>query len=440
MRQTARFASATNRGLGKPPMSDEFDPYFKWLGIAPKDQPPNYYRLLGIDLFVSDPDVISNSADRQMMLIRTFQTGKYAALSQRLLNEIAYARSVLLDHRQRAAYDAQLRAQIGMLQSAASGPPAVGSPPASARPGVPSAADFAPPTPVPMQAPPAPAAPPPVPTPRPTPLAGPADPLAPTPLSAATGDASLDFQNKPGSLRGRRRSPQGLLLWLASGAIAAIILLLAVLFWLPGNTEKKPEEGESPGAQSPPGVPTPNSNGESTKAITAIDWTTHGSRAWQFRPAAREIEAAKEISPGSWLLSEQEFADFILTVDYRLQSEAAGGIYVRVPADAMFPWNQGLEIHVKDDLGQSLDNESTGAIWHRSAPRLNGARAVGEWNELRVECRGRAVTVDVNGRRVNEYQVPAGRVPLRGRIGLDGVSGGIIYRNLRVEPLDRAAG
>jgi hypothetical protein len=29
-------------------MSD-FDPYYHWLGIAPKDQPPNHYRLLGVE-------------------------------------------------------------------------------------------------------------------------------------------------------------------------------------------------------------------------------------------------------------------------------------------------------------------------------------------------------------------------------------------------------
>ncbi len=28
-------------------MPDSFDPYHRWLGISPKDQPPNRYRLLG---------------------------------------------------------------------------------------------------------------------------------------------------------------------------------------------------------------------------------------------------------------------------------------------------------------------------------------------------------------------------------------------------------
>ena len=40
-----------------PPANDfeHFDPYHDWLGIAPKDQPPNHYRLLGVDLFEANP-------------------------------------------------------------------------------------------------------------------------------------------------------------------------------------------------------------------------------------------------------------------------------------------------------------------------------------------------------------------------------------------------
>ena len=38
-------------------MVEQFDAYHKWLGIAPKDQPPNHYRLLGVDLFEADDDM-----------------------------------------------------------------------------------------------------------------------------------------------------------------------------------------------------------------------------------------------------------------------------------------------------------------------------------------------------------------------------------------------
>jgi hypothetical protein len=89
----------------------QFDPYYKWLGIAPKDQSPNHYRLLGVDLFEADPETITNAADRQMAHVRTFQTGPHSALSQKLLNEISAARVCLLNPAKKAVYDAKLRAK-----------------------------------------------------------------------------------------------------------------------------------------------------------------------------------------------------------------------------------------------------------------------------------------------------------------------------------------
>ena len=59
-------------------MSQDFDPYHKWLGIAPKDQPPNHYRLLGIDLFESDREVIQSAAEQRIAHVRTFQLSEYA--------------------------------------------------------------------------------------------------------------------------------------------------------------------------------------------------------------------------------------------------------------------------------------------------------------------------------------------------------------------------
>ena len=78
-------------------MDQAFDPYRKWLGIPVTDQPPHHYRLLGIELFESDLDVISNAADGRMAQVKSFQTGKYGAVSQRILNEIAGAKICLLD-------------------------------------------------------------------------------------------------------------------------------------------------------------------------------------------------------------------------------------------------------------------------------------------------------------------------------------------------------
>lgn len=86
-----------------------FDPYYRWLGIPPKDQPPNHYRLLGIEPFECDPDVISNGADRQMVHIRSFQSGKHGDVCQAILNEIAAARVCLLDPAGKDKYDQDLK-------------------------------------------------------------------------------------------------------------------------------------------------------------------------------------------------------------------------------------------------------------------------------------------------------------------------------------------
>ncbi len=92
--------------------TEEFDPYRKWLGIPKKDQPPHHYRLLGIQLFEHDPDVIEAAANARMAHLRTYNTSKRAKLSQQLLNEISAARICLLDPEKKNEYDTELRAEL----------------------------------------------------------------------------------------------------------------------------------------------------------------------------------------------------------------------------------------------------------------------------------------------------------------------------------------
>ena len=101
-------------------MAASFDPYHKWLGIPPAEQPPHHYRLLGISPFEADPDVVEAAADQRMFHLRSFQAGQHAALSQKLLNETAAAKLCLLRPDRKAIYDAQLRQQMA-------GPPRPGA-------------------------------------------------------------------------------------------------------------------------------------------------------------------------------------------------------------------------------------------------------------------------------------------------------------------------
>ena len=93
-------------------MAEAFDPYYKWLGIPPEDQPPNHYRLLGIKLFEADADVIANAADQRMVYIRTLQTSEHPDLSQKILNEISAARVCLLDPDKKVQYNQEVRERL----------------------------------------------------------------------------------------------------------------------------------------------------------------------------------------------------------------------------------------------------------------------------------------------------------------------------------------
>ena len=96
-------------------MSDDFDPYHKWLSIRDPKRPPNHYRLLGLELFETDPDVIAEAAQRQMAHVRTFQLGPHSALSQKLLNELAAAKICLSDQHKKAEYDRLIQERVQPL-------------------------------------------------------------------------------------------------------------------------------------------------------------------------------------------------------------------------------------------------------------------------------------------------------------------------------------
>ncbi len=95
-------------------MSDtKFDPYHVWLGIPPKDQPPNLYRLLGLELYESDAQVIDAAANRHTSYLQMMAAGKQRKQSQELLNEIASARRRLLDADRNKKYDVKMKVEQG---------------------------------------------------------------------------------------------------------------------------------------------------------------------------------------------------------------------------------------------------------------------------------------------------------------------------------------
>ena len=100
-------------------MSDAFDPYYIWLGIPPEDQPPNHYRLLGIEIFEANREVIEAAANRQMNYLQEISSGEeHINEAQKILGELSRARICLLNAEKKAAYDEQLRESFDALTAA----------------------------------------------------------------------------------------------------------------------------------------------------------------------------------------------------------------------------------------------------------------------------------------------------------------------------------
>jgi curved DNA-binding protein CbpA len=90
-------------------MSDAFDPFHEWLGIPPLEQPANYYRLLGLNVFESDLAAIQLAAKRRTMLVQPHIAGPNGAIAQKLLQQINAARQLLSNADKKETYDAALR-------------------------------------------------------------------------------------------------------------------------------------------------------------------------------------------------------------------------------------------------------------------------------------------------------------------------------------------
>jgi hypothetical protein len=98
-------------------MAEAFDPYHKWLGIRPEEQPPHHYRLLAIPLFEADPEVIENAVKQRVLMLRGMSAGPWAPQALQLLAEVTAAEEVLREPGLKAAYDQWLWRLIENTQS-----------------------------------------------------------------------------------------------------------------------------------------------------------------------------------------------------------------------------------------------------------------------------------------------------------------------------------
>lgn len=100
------------------------------------------------------------------------------------------------------------------------------------------------------------------------------------------------------------------------------------------------------------------------------------------------------LSVGGWIWTKEEFADFVLRLDYKINPGGNSGVAIRWPKEAgARPAKSAYEVQIKD-VGD--DKNLSGSIYNLAiAPR--GLANPGEWNSYEIRCIGDSLTVYLNG-------------------------------------------
>lgn len=194
---------------------------------------------------------------------------------------------------------------------------------------------------------------------------------------------------------------------------------------------------------------------------TLDGWEQHGGKA-QYRVEDGQIVGRSvPNTPNSFLCTKEEFGDFILEVEWKVDPRLNSGVQIRSqvfpePTEAVingktyrFPADRvhGYQVEIDPDVergrlwsGGIYDEGRRG--WLADLKDNEAARKAfkpGDWNKFRIECRGDSIKTWING-------VPAAdirdSVTLKGRIALQvhGVGNRtepleVRWRNIRIKEL-----
>lgn len=133
----------------------------------------------------------------------------------------------------------------------------------------------------------------------------------------------------------------------------------------------------------------------------------------------------------TYLKSEQQFENFILTAEFFPVGNVNSGIFIRCQPDKDLSPVNCYEINIWDD--HPNQDSRTGAIVTRELP-LEKVSTVGQWNSCEIIADSTSVTVKINGVVTVVHE---GNALKSGFIALQRANAETVrFRNVRVESLD----
>lgn len=174
----------------------------------------------------------------------------------------------------------------------------------------------------------------------------------------------------------------------------------------------------------------------------------HGNlAAWRALP---EMISCVE-KGGGCLLTDREYGDFELRLEYRVPPGGNTGIGIRVPPGG-WPSTDGFEIQILDDQHPRYQEkvkpeDGHGSIYKHVAPKARPFKPAGEWNRILVRCQGAIVVIRVNDVEIHNVnlddykdslgkgKIGLGRRPRSGQIGFPSHGDPVDFRGIEIKEL-----
>jgi hypothetical protein len=217
--------------------------------------------------------------------------------------------------------------------------------------------------------------------------------------------------------------------------ILPLALLLVALTAVRGDEKEDKDEG-------PPKGFTSLFNGKDLEG-----WQVHNGKMESWKVDADNKVLYVSGGGGGWLMTEKEYGDFELRLEFKVPKSGNSGVALRAPLKGD-PAYQGMEIQILDDPSYKglKEWQHTGSIYGVVPPTKVATKPVGEWNKYRIVCKGRKVSVELNGEKVvdadlDDYKekhaaAHPGILRDKGHVGLQEHGGRVEFRNLYIKELE----
>jgi len=118
-------------------------------------------------------------------------------------------------------------------------------------------------------------------------------------------------------------------------------------------------------------------------------------------------EGGKGAGGGDDIITTDQFGDFELALQWKVESGGNSGVLYRCVEGAKTSWHVAPEMQVLDNTPHETRKKSqlAGSLYDLYAPDKDVTRPVGEWNDARVVAKGNHVQHWLNGVKVVEYEL-----------------------------------